>query len=71
MKTEVIEVKGIITKVLPNAMYRAKLDNIDKEILCYLCGKMNKKFIKPNLGDSVLIEMSPTDTEKGRISKRF
>jgi translation initiation factor IF-1 len=52
-------------------MYRAKLDNIDKEILCYLCGKMNKKFIKPNLGDSVLIEMSPTDTEKGRISKRF
>jgi len=34
MKTEVIEVKGIITKVLPNAMYRAKLDNIDKEILC-------------------------------------
>jgi translation initiation factor IF-1 len=71
MKTEVLEIKGTITKVLPNTMYRAKLDNVDKEILCYLCGKMNKKYIKPNLGDSVLIEMSPTDTEKGRISKRF
>ena len=71
MKTEVIEVKGSITKVLPNAMYKAKLDKIDKEILCYLCGKMNKKFIKPELGDSVLIEMSPTDTEKGRISRRL
>ena len=32
---------------------------------------MNKKYIKPNLGDSVLVEMSPTDSEKGRISKRF
>jgi len=71
MKTEVIEVKGTVTKVLPNAMYRAKLDKVDKEILCYLCGKMNKRFIKLDLGDNVLIEMSPTDTEKGRISKRF
>jgi translation initiation factor IF-1 len=71
MKTEVIEVKGIVIKVLPNAMYKVKLDNVDKEILCYLCGKMSKKFIKPELGDSVLIEMSPTDTEKGRIVRRF
>ena len=71
MKTEVVEVKGIISKVLPNAMYKVKLNDIEKEILAYLCGKMNKKFIKPDLGDSVLVEMSPTDTEKGRISKRF
>jgi translation initiation factor IF-1 len=47
MKTSVIEVKGTVTKVLPNAMYRAKLDKVEKEILCYLCGKMNKHFIKP------------------------
>ena len=71
MKTEVVEVKGTITKVLPNAMYKVQLNGIEKEILAYLCGKMNKKFIKPNLGDSVLVEMSPTDLEKGRISKRF
>lgn len=71
MKTSVIEIKGIISKVLPNAMYKVKLNDIEKEILAYLCGKMNKKFIKPDLGDSVLVEMSPTDSEKGRISKRF
>ena len=71
MKTGVIEIKGIISKVLPNAMYRVKLNGVEKEILAYLCGKMNKNFIKPDLGDSVLVEMSPTDTEKGRISKRF
>jgi translation initiation factor IF-1 len=71
MKTEVVEVKGTVTKVLPNTMYKVQLDGIEKEILAYLCGKMNKKYIKPNLGDSVLVEMSPTDSEKGRISKRF
>lgn len=71
MKTGVVEIKGIISKVLPNAMYRVKLNGTEKEILAYLCGKMNKNFIKPDLGDSVLVEMSPTDTEKGRISKRF
>jgi translation initiation factor IF-1 len=71
MKTEVVEVKGTVTKVLPNTMYKVQLNGIEKEILAYLCGKMNKKYIKPNLGDSVLVEMSPTDSEKGRISKRF
>lgn len=71
MKTSVIEIKGVVTKILPNAMYKVKLNGTEKEILAYLCGKMNKKFIKPDLGDFVLLEMSPTDTEKGRISKRF
>jgi len=71
MKTEVVEVKGTVTKVLPNTMYKVQLNGIEKEILAYLCGKMNKKYIKPSLGDSVLVEMSPTDSEKGRISKRF
>ena len=71
MKTKVIEVRGVVTKVLPNAMYRVVLDGTEKEILCYLCGKLNKKFIKPDVKDSVMIQMSPTDLEKGRISKRF
>jgi translation initiation factor IF-1 len=71
MKTQVLEVKGIVTKALPNAMYNAKIDKIEKEIVCYLCGKMNKRFIKPEIGDTVLIEMSPTDASKGRITRRF
>lgn len=71
MKTEVLEVRGTVVEILPNAMYKILLDKIDKQILCYLCGKMNKRFIKLVLGDSVLIEMSPTDLEKGRISRRF
>ena len=70
MKTKTVEVKGVVVKVLPNAMYRVKLDNIEKEVLCYLCGKMNKRFIKPELSDSVTVEMSPTDIDRGRISRR-
>lgn len=71
MKSELLEVKGIITLILPNAMFRVKLDGGDKVILCYLCGRMNKRFIKLTVGDAVLVEMSPVDTEKGRITRRF
>jgi translation initiation factor IF-1 len=71
MKTEVVEIKGTVIKVLPNTMYKVKLEKGEKEIICYLCGRMNKRFIKPELGDTVLVEMSPTDLTKGRISKRF
>jgi translation initiation factor IF-1 len=71
VKTKTVEVRGVVSKVLPNAMYKVILDGVEKEILCYLCGKLNKKFIKPDVKDSVLVQMSPTDLEKGRISKRF
>lgn len=71
MKTQVLEIKGKVTKVLSNAMYNVRLDNTQNDMVCYLCGKMNKKFIKPEIGDSVLIEMSPTDLKKGRIIRRL
>ena len=61
---------GRVTLILPNANYRVKVDAIEKEVLCYLAGKMAKNFIKPTVGDSVTIEMSPTDLTKGRISRR-
>jgi len=71
MKTETVKLKGRVVKVLPNAMFKVQLEKIENEILCYLCGKMNKKFIKPVLGDDVMVEMSPTDITKGRICQRM
>lgn len=71
MKTKTVEVRGVVAKVLPNAMYKVVLDGTEKEVLCYLCGKLNKKFIKPDMKDSVMVQMSPTDLDRGRISKRF
>lgn len=71
MKSELLETRGVVTEILPNAFFRVKLDAIDRIVLCYLCGKMNKRFIKLTVGDSVLIEMSPCDIEKGRIMRRL
>lgn len=61
------EVNGKVILILPNAFYRVKLDDADTIVLCYLGGKMTKNFIKPCLGDRVKLEMSPTDSTKGRI----
>lgn len=67
MKTATETLHGEVTQVLPNAHFRVKVANIPSEILCYLCGKMTKKFIKPDIGDTVTLEVSPLDFSKGRI----
>lgn len=71
MKTKNLECRGKVTKLLSNAMFNVKLDGVEKESICYVSGKMSKNFIKPDVGDSVLVEFSPTDLSKGRIVKRF
>lgn len=70
MKTPCLELIGNVTKVLPDATFRVKVDKIDKEILCYLSGRLTKKFVKPEVGDTVKLEISPTDLTKGRITSR-
>ena len=66
-KTEPIELEGVITQALPNAMFHVKLDNTDKEILGIVSGKMRKHFIRILPGDRVRVELSPYDLERGRI----
>jgi translation initiation factor IF-1 len=68
-KEDIIEVEGVVTKVLPATMYRVKLQN-GHEILAHISGKMRKNFIKITNGDKVTVEMSPYDLEKGRITFR-
>jgi len=68
-KEDVIEVQGVVVKVLPATMYRVKLEN-GHEILAHISGKMRKFFIKITAGDRVTVEMSPYDLTKGRISFR-
>ena len=70
-KEDVLELTGVVTEVLPNAVFRVKLDNMDdKEITCHLSGKMRKFTIKVILGDAVELEMTPYDLTKGRITRR-
>lgn len=68
-KEELIEVIGIIETVLPNAMFRVKLDQ-GQTILGIISGKMRQNKIQILAGDRVHMEMSPYDLSKGRITYR-
>ncbi len=65
-KEDLIEFKGVVTEVLPNAMFRVKLEN-NHEILAHSAGKMRKNRIRVLIGDKVVVEMTPYDLTKGRI----
>ena len=71
-KTGVIEVNGIVTKALPNAMFKvqAELGEGKHEVLCTIAGKMRKYYIRILPGDSVTVELSPYDLARGRITYR-
>ena len=69
-KEEMIEFKGTVTELLPNATFRVKLEN-DHEILAHTSGKLRKNRIRVLAGDKVLVEMTPYDLTKGRITFRL
>ncbi|MDJ0949320.1 MAG: translation initiation factor IF-1 [Alphaproteobacteria bacterium] len=69
-KEELIEMNGTVLELLPNAMFRVKLEN-DHEILAHTSGKMRKNRIRVLAGDKVTVEMTPYDLTKGRITFRF
>lgn len=68
-KEEAIETNGVVTDVLPNAMFRVELEG-GHSILAYPRGKMRKHFIRILAGDRVSVELSPYDLSKGRIVYR-
>lgn len=68
-KEELLELSGQVLELLPNAMFRVKLEN-DHIIIAHTSGKMRKNRIRVLAGDKVMIEMSPYDLTKGRIKFR-
>ena len=69
-KQDFLEFKGKVTELLPNAMFRVKLEN-NHEILAHTAGKLIKNRIRVLTGDNVLVEVTPYDLTKGRITFRF
>ena len=69
-KKEVVEVEGVVTEPLPNAMFRVELANGHK-VLAHISGRMRMHYIKILRGDRVLVELSPYDLTRGRITYRF
>ncbi len=59
-----IEFQGVVLELLPNAMFKVKLEN-DHEILAHSSGKMRKNRIRVLAGDKVTVEMTPYDLTKG------
>jgi translation initiation factor IF-1 len=69
-KKEAIEVEGVVVEPLPNAMFRVELSNGHK-VLAHISGKIRLHYIKILPGDRVLVELSPYDLSRGRITYRF
>ena len=69
-KEELLEFPGIVKELLPNATFRVELEN-GHEIIAHTAGKMRKNRIRVLAGDKVLVEMTPYDLTKGRITYRY
>jgi len=69
-KDDVIEIEGTVLEPLPNAMFTVELDNGHK-VLAHISGKMRMNFIRILSGDRVMVELSPYDLNRGRITYRF
>ncbi|MBN2405142.1 MAG: translation initiation factor IF-1 [Coriobacteriia bacterium] len=65
-----IEMEGTVVEPLPNAMFRVELDNGHK-VLAHISGKMRMHYIRILPGDKVIVELSPYDLSRGRITYRF
>ena len=66
---DTIEMQGTVIEVLPNTVFRVKLEN-DHVITAHISGRMRKNYIRILNGDSVTVEMSPYVLSKGRITFR-
>ncbi|MFA6427445.1 MAG: translation initiation factor IF-1 [Candidatus Magasanikbacteria bacterium] len=69
-QSDVLEVRGTISELLPGAKFRVTLEN-EHEIIAHLSGKMRVNNIRLNVGDEVKVEITPYDLSKGRITYRF
>ncbi|MDD5397463.1 MAG: translation initiation factor IF-1 [Dehalococcoidia bacterium] len=69
-KKEAIEVEGTVIESLPNATFRVELAN-GHRVLAHISGKMRRHYIRILPADKVLVELSPYDLTRGRITYRF
>ena len=69
-KQDLLEFKGKVIELLPNAMFRVKLEN-NHDVLAHTAGKLRKNRIRVLAGDQVMVEVTPYDLTKGRIIFRY
>ena len=69
-KEDLIEFDAIVEELLPNAMFRIKLEN-GHTVIAHTAGKMRKNRIRVLTGDKVKVEMTPYDLTKARVIFRY
>lgn len=69
-KEDAIELEGTVTEPLPNATFRVDLGN-GHTVLCSISGKIRMNYIRILPGDKVVVELSPYDLTRGRITYRY
>lgn len=69
-KDDVIEMRGTVLEVLPDSKFRLELDG-GHSILGYLSGRMIQNHIQVMVGDNVIVELTPYDLSRGRITRRL
>ena len=70
-KQDLLEFKGKVIDLLPNAMFRVQLEGNNKIVIAHTAGKLRKNRIRVLQGDNVTVEVTPYDITKGRIIFRF
>ena len=63
-------VTGTVTRILPSALYRVKLDE-GPEVVAHIAGRVDRNFVRVLVGDRVKLELSPVDTGRGRIVEKL
>ena len=69
-KEDAIELEGTVKEPLPNAMIKVELEN-GHSVLCNISGKIRMNYIRILPGDRVVVELSPYDLTRGRITYRY
>lgn len=69
-KEDSIQMEGIVREALPNTQFKVELDN-GHSVLAHISGKMRMHYIRILPGDKVVVELSPYDLSRGRITYRY
>ena len=62
---------GVVTELLPRAMYRIRLDDDGRQVLAHIADRVDRNFIRVLVGDRVRVELSPLDITRGRIVQKI
>jgi len=69
-KEETVKMNGVVDEILPNTMFRVRIENFENPVLATISGRMRQHNIKVLAGDAVELEFSPYDLTRGRIVRR-